>query len=84
MSTDGRNVLTQEAADSQVSPTGDRDPGIGPPRWGSTRFIGTGTQADGLGFHRAATLWRKRSVASHALGLSESMRSLVPESMTVI
>ena len=32
---------------------------IGPPRWGFLLVVVTVTQADGLGWHRAATLWRK-------------------------
>ena len=34
---------------------------LGPPRWGFVCCGVTVTQADGLGWHRAATLWRKKS-----------------------
>ena len=32
---------------------------LGPPCWGFLLVVATVTQADGLGWHRAATLWRK-------------------------
>ena len=35
--------------------------GLGPPRWGFVWRGVTVTQADGLGWHRAATLLRKKS-----------------------
>ena len=35
---------------------------IGPPRWGFLLVVVIVTQADGLGWHKAATLWRKTEV----------------------
>ncbi len=37
------------------------EPELVPPRWGFVWRGVTVTQADGLGWHRAATLWRKKS-----------------------
>ena len=34
---------------------------IGSPRWGYFVVVATVTQADGLGWHRDATLWRRLS-----------------------
>jgi len=41
----------------------DRHDTLGPPRWGFVCGVATVTQADGLGWHRDATLWRKRTPA---------------------
>src|SRR5258706_12811490 len=32
---------------------------LGPPRWGYILVLATVPQADGLGWHRSATMWRK-------------------------
>ena len=40
-------------------PIGDDQQRIGPPRWGFLLVVVIVTQADGLGWHTAATLWRK-------------------------
>src|SRR5437879_2864409 len=39
---------------------------LGPPRWGLARAGVSSTQAVALGWHRAATLWRKREFAAGA------------------
>ena len=40
-------------------PIDDDEQRIGPPRWGFLLVVVIVTQADGLGWHGAATLWRK-------------------------
>ena len=40
-------------------PIDDDEQRIEPPRWGFLLVVVIVTQADGLGWHRAATLWRK-------------------------
>src|SRR5687767_2257121 len=42
---------------------------LGPPRWGFERGVATVNQADGLGWHRDATLWRKTVKPANATGI---------------
>ena len=58
---------------------------IAPPRWGSVESLRTGTQADGLGFHRIATLWRNRiSCSDHRTSCSVGRTSVASRGIACI